>query len=549
MVTSESARTNPAPARPPALPDWYPPDRVARFYELGLWGPESLTSIVETNARLRPDELCVADSRRSLTFGEAERLSAGLAGSLIALGVEPGDRVVVQLPNWWQAVVAYYAIARIGAVFVPRMMIYREHEVRDAIERTEATLFITADRFRNFEHGTMGLAIREQTALEHVVVIGSTPAGALNFDELLTGPRYAGPAPDPDQLHIILFTSGTTAKAKGVMHSFNTYVACSRALRDGLELSGRDRCFMPSPVMHNTGLQAGVLLPALLGGATVLQDVWEVHAAMDMIGAHRCSYTVGATPFVTMLLDAFDPSSDDLSSMRVFNCGGAPVPASVVRDTSTRLGFRLAVSFGQSECHLYSITRANDSVDRVASSDGRAALGNELIVVDDDGERVPPGQEGEICCRGGQIMLGYLGEPGLTAETIDADGFCHSGDLGRMDADGYIRITGRKKDIIIRGGNNITPLEIEEMLLEHPKVAQIAVIGFPDHRLGERVCAVVVPTAAGAPTLAELASFLGARRLAKQKLPERLELVDALPMNATGKVEKFQLRKVLFGAG
>ena len=528
------------------LPAWYPPERVARYYELGLWAEDVLPDLVRRNAERDPDGLCVADGRHVLTFAEALDASERLAGSLAAIGIGRGDRVVVQLPNWWEAVVTYYAIGRLGAVFVPRMAIYREFEIRDVAERSGAKAVIVPDTFRRFDHAGMAISVREQVAsLEHVVVVGTPPDGALGFADLLAGERYNGPLPDPGDRHVILFTSGTTSRPKGAQHSFNTFSACARTIRLGLGVRSSDRCFMPSPIMHNTGLNSGVLLPALVGAGTVLQDVWEPNAAMGLIRQYGCTFSIGATPFVTMMLDAYDPARHDLSSMRVFCCGGAPVPASVVRDAVERLGFELLTCFGQSECSAYTLTRLGDSVERVASSDGVATIGNEIVILDDDGEPVSTGDEGEICCRGAQIMLGYLGEPGLTAETIDADGFCHSGDLGRMDADGYVRVTGRKKDIIIRGGTNITPLEIEELLLEHPKVGQVAVIGYPDRRLGEKVCAVVVPAGGERPTLAELVEFLEARRIAKQKLPERLEFVDELPVTATGKVEKFRLRELI----
>jgi acyl-CoA synthetase (AMP-forming)/AMP-acid ligase II len=528
------------------LPAWYPPERVARYYDLGLWTPEVLTDLVRRNAERNPDGLCVADGRRALTFADALDGSERLAGSLAALGIGRGDRVVVQLPNWWEAVVSYYAIARLGAVFVPRMAMYREFEIRDVADRSQARAIIVPGTFRRFDHASMALSVREQIdSVEHVVVAGEPPDGALRFADLLAGPPYDGPLPKPGDPHVILFTSGTTSRPKGAQHSFNTFSACARTMRLGLGVRSADRCFMPSPVMHNTGLNSGVLLPALIGAGTVLQDVWEADAAMQLIRQHGCTFSIGATPFVTMMLDEYDPARHDLSSMRVFCCGGAPVPASVVRDAVDRLGFELVTCFGQSECSAYTMTRLGDSVDRVASSDGAATVGNEIVILDDDSNPVPMGQDGEICCRGAQIMLGYLGEPELTADTIDAAGFCHSGDLGRMDADGYVRVTGRKKDIIIRGGTNITPLEIEELLLEHPKVAQVAVIGYPDHRLGEKVCAVVVPAAGDKPTLPELAEFLEARRIARQKLPERLEFVDELPLTATGKVEKFLLREMI----
>jgi acyl-CoA synthetase (AMP-forming)/AMP-acid ligase II len=533
------------------LPAWYPPERVAGYHDLGLWARETLPDLVRRNAERDPCGLCVADGRRSLTFADALESSDRLAGSLAALGIGRGDRIVVQLPNWWEAVVSYYAIGRLGAVFVPRMTIYRESEIRDAADRSRARAIIVPGTFRRFDHASMAMSVREQVgSVEHVVVAdtlvsGAPPDGALRFDDLLAGPRYDGPRPEPGDPHVILFTSGTTSRPKGAQHSFNTFAACARTMRLGLGVGAADRCFMPSPVMHNTGLNSGVLLPALIGAGTVLQDVWAADTAMQLIRQHACTFSIGATPFVTMMLDAYDPARHDLSSMRVFCCGGAPVPASIVRDAVQRLGFELVTCFGQSECSAYTLTRLGDSVARVASSDGAATVGNEIVILDDDGSPVPAGQEGEICCRGAQIMLGYLGEPELTAETIDADGFCHSGDLGRMDSDGYVRVTGRKKDIIIRGGTNITPLEIEELLLEHPKVARVAVVGYPDRRLGEKVCAVVVPAGGDKPTLAELTAFLEARRIARQKLPERLEFVRELPLTATGKVEKFLLREMI----
>ena len=528
------------------LPAWYPPERVARYYDLGLWTRAVLTDLARRNAERDPDGLCVADGRRVLTFADALDVSERLAGSLAGLGIGRGDRVVVQLPNWWEAVVSYYAIARLGAVFVPRMAIYRESEIRDVAGRSEAKAIIVPATFRRFDHASMAMSVREQVdSVRHVVVAGTPPDGALRLADLLEGAPYDGPLPDPGDLHVILFTSGTTSRPKGAQHSFNTFSACARTMRLGLGVGSADRCLMPSPVMHNTGLNSGVLLPALIGAGTVLQDIWEADAAMELIRRHGCTFSIGATPFVTMMLDAYDPARHDLSSMRVFCCGGAPVPASVVRDAVDRLGFELVTCFGQSECSAYTMTRLGDRVERVASSDGAATIGNEITILGDYGDPVPTGQEGEICCRGAQIMLGYLGEPELTAQAIDANGFCHSGDLGRMDSDGYVRVTGRKKDIIIRGGTNITPLEIEELLLEHPKVAGVAVVGYPDRRLGERVCAVVVAAAGEKPTLAELVHFLEVKRIARQKLPERLEFVDELPFTATGKVEKFILREMI----
>jgi NAD(P)-dependent dehydrogenase (short-subunit alcohol dehydrogenase family) len=262
-------------------------------------------------------------------FGPAVRVNAVAPGGFltnVSKHWDPDRLVAANAATALRRVVTYYAIGRLGAV-------YREHEVRDAAERTRAKVIIVPDTFRRFDHAAMARSIPESVdAVRHVIVVGAATDSAVAFAELLTAPRYDGPLPSADDLHIVLFTSGTTAKPKGTQHSFNTLLACARTFRTHLRVTSSDRCFMPSPIMHNTGLNSGVLLPTLTGGGIVLQDIWEADAAMRMIGEYRCTMSVGATPFVTMMLDEYDPARHDLSSLSVFVCGGAPVPATVVRD-------------------------------------------------------------------------------------------------------------------------------------------------------------------------------------------------------------------------
>ena len=525
----------------------FTPEQAEEWRADGLWAEHTLAHCVERNARQQPGEIGVVDESRELTFAELRDMAWSLAGSLAEAGLDDESVVAVQLPNVVEAVVTYYALCRLGCVIVPRMMIYRRSEVSDAIDRTGAECFITVDEHRGFDHAAMGMELSAVCpSLQSVMVLGQPPRGAASLDELISsGEPYEGPLPHPDDDQMIIFTSGTTALPKGALHSFNSHAATARVLNRHIELVPGDRCFMPSPVMHNTGLNAGVISPCLGGFGTVLQDAWNAHRALELVSRYGCTHTMGATPFATMMADASESGDYDIGPFRVFGCGGAPIPAAVVHRAEDALGCKMLSIFGQSEFGVETMTGLTDPVERVASSDGCAVPCNDVRILDDNGNEMERGQEGEICSRGPMVMLEYWQDPERTAEVFAPSGHFRSGDLGRMDADGYVRVSGRRKELVNRGGVKIAPREIEDILIEHPQVTEAAVIGMPDERLGERVCAFVVAAPGPAPTFESVVEHVRAQGVAVQKLPERLELIDELPRTATGKVEKFRLRALI----
>ena len=519
-------------------------EQASTWTAAGLWADHTLAHYVDRNADNSPSGLAVADEKTALTFAEARDLAWALADSFAALGLNDESTVTLQLPNVVESVLTYYALCRLGCVIVPRMMIYREAEVRDAINRTDTATFITVDHHRGFDHAMMAMdLIPACPSLEQVIILGQAPTGALELAGLIeAGSRYEGPAPDPDDDQIIIFTSGTTALPKGALHSFNSHSATARVLNEQIDLKPGDRCFMPSPIMHNTGLNAGVISPCVGGFGTVLQDKWDADRALSLVSRFNCTHTMGATPFATMMADAAEAGSYDIAAFRVFGCGGAPIPPSVVHRAEDTLEIKMLSIFGQSEFGVETMTKLTDSVERVASSDGCAVAANDVRILDDAGNELPRHEEGEICSWGPMVMLEYWQDPARTAEVFSDDGYFRSGDLGRMDDDGYIRVTGRKKELVNRGGVKIAPREIEDILVTHPEITDAAVIGIPDERLGEKVCAFIVPVEGTSPSFDTVTAHVRDQGVAVQKLPERVELIDELPRNATGKVEKFRLQ-------
>jgi len=480
---------------------------------------------------------------------DADRLAAGLA----ALGIGPGDTVAFQLPNWTETMTVMLAAARLGAVANPVLPTHRHRELRFVLAEGGARVLFVPGRYRGVDHRTLAAAVCAELGggPAHVVVVRDAPGpGMLAWDAVAGGARPAPPPfDDGGATALLVYTSGSTADAKGVLHSHDTLLAEARSLGPVHGLGPHDTTLMPSPLTHVSGIVHALLVPAVFGTTVVLMDRWDAADGLAAIARERVTYMVGAPTFLRDLVLHPSRPATDLSSLRLFSCGGADVDPTLVREAAAALGCVVKRVYGSTEFPTVSTTGPDDPPDRRADSEGRPIGANEVRLVDEAGTPVPPGTEGEVLARGPECFLGYR-NPALDAEAFDADGWFRTGDLGVIDPAGFLRISGRKKDIIIRKGENISAREVEDLVAAHPAVAEVAVVGVPDPGAGEIACAVVrCRDGATAPTLAALAEFLLARGLSKRKLPERLEVVEDFPRAASGKIVKRALRARLTEPG
>jgi cyclohexanecarboxylate-CoA ligase/acyl-CoA synthetase len=536
----------------------FSPDQIRRYRERGWWRDDTLVGYLDRWADATPDHPAVSDGALILDYANLRAQAYRLGAALKRLGVRRGERVAVDLPNWSEFIVSYLAIERIGAIIVPIMPIYRHREVIHALNQAGVVAVISAGEFRGFDYAHMFRDVQADASSVRfrVVVRAEAGDGEHRFEDL-TQPGLGAALPDPAELgvpggpdegHSIVFTSGTESTAKGCYQTWNTFSYSVHNLGELVfSMTPEDVVFMPTPITHSTGLVVGAAMPLSAGASVRLMPIWEPEEGLDIIERERCTVSATATPFVQMAVAATKTRERDLSSMRAWLCAGAPIPpplaAAFVAAFSSAA---LLPLWGSSEVLTGFCCRPGDSLERVASADGAPWLpGIEIRLVDPLGNDVPVGSEGEVLYRGPGLMLGYWGEPERTDRAVDEQGWYHSGDLARADAEGYIRISGRSKDIIIRGGANISAGEVEGYLHAHPSVATVACVAFPHDRLGEGVQAfVVLRPGATAPDLAELKRFLVEEQgVAVQKVPERVTIVEELPTTPTGKVQKFLLRE------
>jgi cyclohexanecarboxylate-CoA ligase len=519
----------------------------------GWWRNETLDRYLDRWARERPDKMAVIDGAGRLTWSDLARTVERVAAGLAARGIGRGAIISCQLPNWNEFVVVALAATRLGAVLNPIPPTYRASEVGFIVRTLEAQVLVIPGRFRGFDYVEMAAGLRAGAPrLEHVVVARGTPGPGMGaWHELIDTPWEARPgraAPvgtDPNAVSEVIFTSGTTGEPKGVMHTANTVLSIIYPLIDRLAFSDRDVALMSSTFGHQTGFLYGYCLTLLLGSTGVWLDVWNAEEAARLIEAEGVTYTMGATPFLQDLTYSPAVERRDLRSLRLFISAGAAIPRKLVQDARARLRCAISAGWGMSENGLVTCNGLQDPEEKVFGTDGAPLPGMELRVVDDAAQPVPPGTEGDLLVRGHSQFVGYWKRREYTRDSHTADGWFTTGDRATLDGDGYLSITGRSKDIIVRGGENISVAEVENLLYAHPRIAGVAVVAMPDARLVERACAFVIPKPGETVTLEDISRYLGGRQLARHKFPEHLEIVDAFPMTPSGKIQKYRLREAI----
>ncbi|EGS5106247.1 medium-chain fatty-acid--CoA ligase [Escherichia coli] len=523
--------------------------RRAAYRQQGLWGDASLADYWQQTARAMPDKIAVVDNHgASYTYSALDHAASCLANWMLAKGIESGDRIAFQLPGWCEFTVIYLACLKIGAVSVPLLPSWREAELVWVLNKCQAKMFFAPTLFKQTRPVDLILPLQNQLPqLQQIVGVDKlAPAtSSLSLSQIIADntPLTTAITTHGDELAAVLFTSGTEGLPKGVMLTHNNILASERAYCARLNLTWQDVFMMPAPLGHATGFLHGVTAPFLIGARSVLLDIFTPDACLALLEQQRCTCMLGATPFVYDLLNVLEKQPADLSALRFFLCGGTTIPKKVARECQ-QLGIKLLSVYGSTESSPHAVVNLDDPLSRFMHTDGYAAAGVEIKVVDDARKTLPPGCEGEEASRGPNVFMGYFDEPELTARALDEEGWYYSGDLCRMDEAGYIKITGRKKDIIVRGGENISSREVEDILLQHPKIHDACVVAMPDERLGERSCAYVVLKAPHhSLSLEEVVAFFSRKRVAKYKYPEHIVVIEKLPRTALGKIQKFLLRK------
>ncbi|UCF10081.1 MAG: AMP-binding protein, partial [Candidatus Bipolaricaulota bacterium] len=503
----------------------------------------TLSQVLRDTTRSFPERTAFIDDDTELTYAELDERVDVVARALIDHGIEKGDKVGLWMPNIAEWVIAYFAVARIGAVVVPMNTRYKPHEVEYILEDSEATALFAVDAFVGIDYIAMIDGLRPRLPkLRTVVVVGNPGEGMIAFSELADRGRVL-PVEEaatrerscaPTENVFILYTSGTTGNPKGAMLSHHNIARNAQQVTEVLHTTSEDVFLLAVPFFHCFGCVMGITGAITWGAAMVPMKVFRAEPALELIEQHRVSVLYGVPTMFVLELEALRKGREggaryDVSSLRTGIMAGAPCPVEVMRGTMDELGCNVCIAYGLTEASpVITMTRFDDSIERRVETVGRALPEIEVKIADEERRPVAEGETGELACRGYNVMLGYYKLPEVTAEAIDVDGWLYSGDLATMDAEGYVRIVGRKKDMLITGGFNVYPAEIEEYLFTHPKVQNVSVIGIPDDVMGEVAAAYIIPREGATVDPQEIVDYC-VGEIANFKVPRYVVIVDELP--------------------
>lgn len=513
----------------------------------------TIGEILSRNAQMVPDKEAVVFGQQSYTYRELNEAVDALAASIYGLGIRKGDRIALDLPNWPEFIISYFAAAKLGVIIVPLNTRLQENEIEYVLNNAEVSLVITAFEFAGCELVQMFDRLKAKTpSLKHTVVVGQEPLeGMLSFTELI---RSGATVPEPEvvvgleDVFSIIYTSGTTGKPKGAMLTHANLVMVGAYTAELMECNEQDRFLIVVPVFHIFGLCPSILSCIASQATAVLMDTFKAEDVLRTVEKERITVHHGVPTMFILELNHPNFSKYDLSSLRTGIIAAAPCPVEIVKKIRTDMGCNICVAYGLTETSpTLTITRFDAPDILRAETVGQAMPGVEIKIVDDARKSVSLGQVGELACRSYGLMKGYFRNPEASETSIDEEGWFYTGDLATLDEQGYVRIVGRKKEMIIRGGFKIYPREVEEVLYTHPAVQEVAVVGLPNPVLGEINCACIKLKDGTQTTPEEIVAFCKGK-LADYKMPDQVLLRDSFPMTASGKIKKVELRDELAGA-
>ncbi|MGE0735992.1 MAG: AMP-binding protein [Alphaproteobacteria bacterium] len=530
------------------------PDEGQRYRRIGLWRDITIFEQFEAQTKTRLDKVAAIDSQRQYTYGELLAYTRNIAGNLIAKGFKAGDVIAVQLPNRAELPLMHLAANRIGAVILPIHDSWHQAELPHLLKQGKAVATIVPHKYRDIDYPAILAGLRgELPNLRTIFTIGGAGGGTERFEDLLAPSNLDDAAlqkyrPDPDAPACLMLSSGTTSMPKISVFSSNDLLALLIPFWHGIRLTSEDIAAALAPAGTGAiGYVYPILSPLLNGATTIILERWgEPAEAVELILKHRCTYATAVPAQLTQMLPELEKRKPaDFAAFRLFSNAGAPLPYEIGRKVEDAMQCRIYVIYGATDGGVACSTDYDDPQEKRLTTVGKPLQGREVVLMDANGKPVPAGEPGEIYWRTPDKSYGYLNDPQATRSVFTADRFYKSGDLGTFDAEGYVKIIGRVKDMIIRGGRNISPRLIEEMVITHPSVTEVAVVAMPDRVMGERACAFVLLKPGAKLSFDEMIRFLRERRAPTWQMPERLEIVADFPRSAGGKVMKNKLTELV----